>query len=321
MKNQACCKPQQRKEIEKLREIEVDESDKIINNNTETIEKKNSSTNLMNDYLREKQNQIIEQNTKNEFNEHSIFDNTKKSQYGKILYVSPPLTFPNLFLNHKDIIIDEFGLQGIPRENKGKLTFFGIDPKYLEGKSNSHANDIIISDEITNPKINKTHAIFYIYFDQKYNHYFLKSLSKDIYFSLVFNPYIQITLDSNHKNYIKIGKVILSILIKNDEKIIYIKIKKGETIDKEQNYFFHEDKMPITIGRGNCSINIKCETVSKTHVTIDYDKINENFFLIDNASTNGTQLLLNEGKNIQLQGEMNFNLGEKQFSIVEKKNL
>ena len=40
MKNQACCKPQQRKEIEKLREIEVDESDKIINNNTETIEKK-----------------------------------------------------------------------------------------------------------------------------------------------------------------------------------------------------------------------------------------------------------------------------------------
>ena len=76
----------------------------------------------MNDYLREKQNQIIEQNTKNEFNEHSIFDNTKKSQYGKILYVSPPLTFPNLFLNHKDIIIDEFGLQGIPRQNKGKLS-------------------------------------------------------------------------------------------------------------------------------------------------------------------------------------------------------
>jgi hypothetical protein len=42
--------------------------------------------------------------------------------------------------------------------------------------------------------------------------------------------------------------------------------------------------------------------------------------LIDNASTNGTQLLLNEGKNIQLQGEMNFNLGEKQFTIVEKLN-
>ena len=273
----------------------------------------------MNHSLREDQSQLIKQNTKNEFN--SILNDSMKNSSGKILYINPPLTFPNLFLNHKDIIIDEYGLQGVSRENKGKLTFFGIDTKYSEGKSNSHANDIIISDEITTPKINKTHAIFYIYFVQKVNHYFLKSLSKDIYFSLIFNPYIQVVLDNNHKNYIKIGKVILSILIKNEEKIIYIKIKKGETIDKEQNHFFHEDKMPITIGRGNCSINIKCDTVSKTHITIDYDKINQNFFLIDNASTNGTQLLLNEGKNIQLNGEMNFNLGEKQFSIVEKKNM
>ena len=293
----------------------MDDSEKNINNNTETLEKKNSSSHLINHSSREDKNQLIKQDTKNEFNDPI------KNTSDKILYINAPLTFPNLFLNHKNIIIDEYGLQGIPKENKGKLTFFGIDTKYLEGKSNLHANDIIINDEITNPKINKTHAIFYIYYVQKVNKYYLKSLSKDIYFSLVFNPYIQIVLDNNHKNYIKIGKVILSILIKNEEKIIYIKIKKGETINKEQNYFFHEDKMPITIGRGNCSINIKCDTVSKTHITIDYDKINENFFIIDNASTNGTQLLLNEGKNIQLNGEMNFNLGEKQFSIVEKKNL
>ena len=295
--------------------MDVDDLEKNINNNIETLEKKNSSSHLINHSSREDKNQLIKQDTKNEFND-SI-----KNTSDKILYINAPLTFPNLFLNHKNIIIDEYGLQGIPKENKGKLTFFGIDTKYLEGKSNLHANDIIINDEITNPKINKTHAIFYIYYVQKVNKYYLKSLSKDIYFSLVFNPYIQIVLDNNHKNYIKIGKVILSILIKNEEKIIYIKIKKGETINKEQNYFFHEDKMPITIGRGNCSINIKCDTVSKTHITIDYDKINENFFIIDNASTNGTQLLLNEGKNIQLNGEMNFNLGEKQFSIVEKKNL
>ncbi len=42
------------------------------------------------------------------------------------------------------------------------------------------------------------------------------------------------------------------------------------------------------------------------------------FFLIDNGSTNGTQLLLNEGKTLQLNGEMVFNLGEKQFFISEK---
>ena len=97
-----------------------------------------------------------------------------------------------------------------------------------------------------------------------------------------------------------------------------VKIKKGETIEKEENYYFNKEKMPISIGRSNCSINIKCGTVSKTHITIDFNKENQNFFLIDNASTNGTQLLLNEGKNIQLFGEMVFNLGEKQFQIIEK---
>ncbi len=265
----------------------------------------------MKDSLLEKQNPTIR-------NDNSISEEINNGSSTKLLYIKPPLTFPNLFLNHKDIIIDEFGLKGIPKENKGKLTFFGIDKKYFKGNSNSHENDIIISDEITEPKINKTHAIFYIYFEQKLDKFFLKSLTKEIYFSLIINPYNQIPLDNNHKNYVKIGKIILSILIKNDEKIIYIKVKKSETIEKEQNYYFNKDKMPITIGRSNCSINIKCDTVSKTHITIDFNQENKNFFLIDNASTNGTQLLLNEGKNIQLNGEMNFNLGEKQFQIIEK---
>ncbi len=86
----------------------------------------------------------------------------------------------------------------------------------------------------------------------------------------------------------------------------------------EENYIFNEDKIPITIGRNNCTIEIKCDLISKTHATINCDKINKLFFLIDNGSTNGTQLLLNEGKTLQLNGEMVFNLGEKQFFISEK---
>ena len=268
----------------------------------------------MNQSLLENKNQTINTNNQNEI---QIFDQITKSRTGKLLYVIPPLSFPNLFLNHKDIIIDEFGIRGSPNENKGRLVFFGIDSKYTQ-MSNSHLNDVLINDEITHPKINKTHAIFYIYFEPTLSYYFLKCLYKEIYFSLVLKPYTQVLLDCNHKNYIKIGKVILSIAIKNKNEIIFIKIKKGEKIDKEQDYFFNREKMPITIGRSNCSICIKCDTVSKTHITIDYDKINQNFFIIDNSSTNGTQLLLNEGKNIQLHGEMNFNLGEKQFQIIEK---
>ena len=38
----------------------------------------------------------------------------------KVLYFIPSINFPNLFLNHKDIIIDEFGLQGLNNETKGK---------------------------------------------------------------------------------------------------------------------------------------------------------------------------------------------------------
>ena len=146
----------------------------------------------------------------------------------------------------------------------------------------------------------------------------LKSKTKEIFLSYIIPPNNPIPLDNNKKNYVKIGKVILSITIKTDEKLLYIKIKKGETIHNEQNYYFSEDKTPITIGRTNCSINIKCDSVSKNHLTIDYNKLNQKFFITDNASTNGTQLVLNEGKTLQLSGDMNFNLGEQQFSIKEK---
>ena len=67
-----------------------------------------------------------------------------------------------------------------------------------------------------------------------------------------------------------------------------------------------------------CSININSELISKNHITLNYFKENDIFFLTDNGSTNGTQLLLNEGKIIQLCGEMEFNIGEKQFKIIEK---
>ena len=239
-----------------------------------------------------------------------------KSQ--KILQIIPPLTFPNLFLNKKNIIIDEFGVQGVERPYKGKLTFFGVDINYYENNSISHVNDVIINNEITKPNINKTMALFYIYFEQKISHYILRSLAKGIYFSLSINPFTQIILDFERKNYIKMGNIIFSILINNEEEKIYINMKKGSDIGEEKNYMFEYSKIPITIGRNNCTINIKSHLISKTHITINLDKINNVFFLIDNGSTNGSQLLLNEGKSIQLNGAMDFIIGEINFSTTEK---
>ena len=68
----------------------------------------------------------------------------------------------------------------------------------------------------------------------------------------------------------------------------------------------------------NCLINIDNDLISKNHICINYDKVNDIFFLVDIGSTNGTQLLLNQGKIIQLSGEMDFNIEEKQFKIIEK---
>ena len=88
---------------------------------------------------------------------------------------------------------------------------------------------------------------------------------------------------------------------------------------EKEVYSFNNKQCPITIGRVNAQVIIKNESVSKAHVTIDYDKVNDKYFIVDNGSTNGSQLLLHEGKSIFLEGTMSFVLGNKQFKIEEKK--
>ena len=293
--------------------MEVD-SEKNLHVGTESTNEKKTS-NYLNHSLFEKGF-----STKNNFSELSIIEENRINNSEKILEITPSLSFPNLFLNYKNIIIDEYGLEGSSDNYQGKKTFFGTNKNYIEKKNKifSHINDVIINDEITKPNINKTLPLFYIFFEQRIRHYLLKSLSKGIYFSLSINPYSQILLDTKHKNYFKLGNIVVSIMINNNDNIILIKIKKGGGIENEINHEFNFDKFPITIGRSNSTIDINNELISKNHVTINYDKVNMIFYLIDNGSTNGTQLLLNEGKIIQLCGEMNFNLGEKQFKIIEK---
>ncbi len=309
---QFCCKEQEN--IVRLKvDVEV-YSEKNLHVATEVTNEKKPSNNL-NHSLFEKGFSI-----KNNYSELSIIEENRINNSEKILEITPCLTFPNLFLNYKNIIIDEYGLEGSSDNYLGKKTFFGTDKNYIENKNKnfSHINDVIINDEITIPNIKKTLPLFYIFFEQRIRHYLLKSLSKGIYFSLSINPYSQILLDTKHKNYFKLGNIVISIMININDNIIIIKIKKGGGIENEINHEFNFDKFPITIGRNNSTIDINNELISKNHVTINYDKINMIFYLIDNGSTNGTQLLLNEGKIIQLCGEMNFNSGEKHFKIIEK---
>ena len=238
----------------------------------------------------------------------------------KLLYVTPSFLCPDLFINNKNILIDENGLRSAPDEKKGKFTFFGIDPV---PDIEEHQCDILVNLDSSNFQSqngSRKLPLFYIVYDFKHEHFLLKSLTKEFYFSLIVSPYKQITLDTTSKTYFKIGKIIITITIKKELSTIIIKVRKSEIIDESQVYTFNDNKCPINIGRINCDVIIKNESVSKSHVTIDYDKLNERYFLVDNASTNGTQLLIHEGKSVVLEGNMTFNIGNKQFKIEEKNN-
>ena len=241
----------------------------------------------------------------------------KKFESNRSLYVMPSFLCPELFSNNNNILIDENGLKTAPEEKRGKFTYFGIDPN---AENEDHQCDIVVNlDSSLQKEYNKKVPLFYIAFDSKLNYFFVKSLTKEVYFSAILTPFKQITLEVNKKTYFKIGKIITVINVKKDDHTIQIKLKKSDIIKEEQIYNFTDDKCPINIGRINCDVIIKNESISKSHVTIDYDKIEDKYFLVDNGSTNGTQLLLHEGKIIPIEGNMTFNLGNKQFKIEERK--
>ena len=87
---------------------------------------------------------------------------------------------------------------------------------------------------------------------------------------------------------------------------------------KEMVYRFnpYNDKMPITIGRINCDINLNNISVSKQHAQIDYIYDYDEYFITDCKSTNGTYLLLKNSINsIYIKRELHFKLYESKFKI------
>ena len=115
--------------------MEVD-SEKNLHVGTESTNEKKTS-NYLNHSLFEKGF-----STKNNFSELSIIEENRINNSEKILEITPCLTFPNLFLNYKNIIIDEYGLEGSSDNYLGKKTFFGTDKNYIENKNKnfSHIN-------------------------------------------------------------------------------------------------------------------------------------------------------------------------------------
>ena len=97
-------------------------------------------------------------------------------------------------------------------------------------------------------------------------------------------------------------------------KILNIKNEENDN-DVKNKYIFDFNKVPITIGRNNCSINIEKNSISKAHLIINYDVNINQFFLRDNFSTNGSFILLKNGKEVTLADKMFFFLEKEHFTL------
>ena len=123
------------------------------------------------------------------------------------------------------------------------------------------------------------------------------------YFILIGGVKIKIRIIKNEKN-----ESILNIFICNN----------SDRRKSEKIYSFNplKDKMPITIGRNICNINLDNISVSKVHAQIDYIFEYDEFFIIDCNSTNGTYLLLQNSVNsIYIKQDLSFKLCETSFRI------
>ena len=187
----------------------------------------------------------------------------------------------------------------------------------FENKENFNSEDVIITNSIVKQKINKTIKLFYIDYDKNMNNFFIKSLTKDVYFSLIVTKFY---LQYSNFYYMKIGRVVVIIAINTNKNNIKVKIKKHENIIDEQIYNFTNKDIPITIGRKLCTVNIDNNSVSKLHAIINYDEQINEYFISDENSTNGTQLLLHEDKIVEINGKMRFYIGEKSF-MIEKEEI
>lgn len=220
--------------------------------------------------------------------------------------------------------------------NKNKVIFFGIDPQLekeinISIKNNLPLNinknqnkklfeNVLISNKIFYPQISKKTPLFYIKYDPHQGKYFLKSLSKEIFFSLRIDREQGFCFEEENEsdNFIKIGKALLNISVNNKESSLKIEMKSTKELPfDEQVFYFNKEDMPLTIGRSLCSINIQHVSISKVHAFIEFDEIIKKFIILDYDSTNGTHLVLNENKTINLNEKMNFCIGNKYFCIQE----
>ena len=258
------------------------------NNNNQNINNKNSNQNL------------------NNFSNKNKFTSIKSNQKKKIQSISSISSLNNNSIinkNYIDVILN--------------LPYSKIIKKLNE--------NVTPSNNVNN---NENIILFILKYDTSLDMFKLSSTQEFIPIELLLNYNYPLRFQQTYN--ILIGGIKINLkVIKNDknESMLDIIILNNEENNKNKNggekkndvnYKFNPfiDKMPITIGRINCDININNIAVSKLHAQIDYIYDYDEFFITDCKSTNGTYLLLKNPLNsIYIKRELHLKLFESKFKI------
>ena len=219
----------------------------------------------------------------------------------------------------KEIIMQTNGIKNSLRKEKDDHVYFGIKNKM--NYAGALYNDLIINyfwhqEDVEMIETN-TCRVFEIYYNKKIKDYILKFLHPTLILYYKINNFVYFTTGKEY--FFLLGSVFMTIIVKKTspiEKVIYIKIE----IDNNNpiKYTFNQNQTPIKIGRINkCEIPIFNSSVSKRHGIIEYSKNSQSYYYKDMGSTNSSTLLIKEGDNLKIKGEMNFKLEDVPFKIQE----
>ena len=258
----------------------------------------NKSNIISNEINEEKSNKNV---NKNSNIKSSKLSSIKTKQKKKIQSLSSFSSVGNNIFNNKNCI-DVFL----------NLPFNKIQKKINENKNPNNNNN--------NNNNSENIILFLLKYDSNLDIFQLISIQDNVPVQLLLNYNFPLKFLQNY--YILIGGVKIKIRInKNEKNESILNIYTCNNNDKkkqEKNYSFNplKDKMPITIGRNICNINLDNISVSKVHAQIDYIFEYDEFFIIDCNSTNGTYLLLqNTTNSIYIKQDLSFKLCETSFRI------
>ena len=262
-----------------------------------------SSSSIVNKNNAEEKNVNVNDNKRNSIsNKNNKYFSVKNNQKKKIQNMCSISSLSNSIINKNnniDIILN--------------LSYSKLQKRINEYSNNNNTSENII--------------LFTLRYDTTLDMFQLVSIQDSIPVELLLNYNYPLRFQQNYN--ILIGSIKLKLkVIKNEknESILNISVLNSEENNENKNgeekkdviYKFNPfiEKMPITIGRINCDINLNNISVSKLHAQIDYIYDYDEYFITDCQSTNGTYLLLKNTLNsIYIKREHHFKLFESKFKI------